>query len=192
MLPLADRQTLRDLGCARVHKPVTITNAKVEGPTFWRTDATNGVGAHDAPAVQRTISVEYALIEPEVRGTEIASENAQVQRGALRVNARDGTRHSHKVKSTIGDSRLLPQLVPLCLARACFRQLGHELDPAGSLVLGQSTPNEVLQLAREFCRAAIALSAHDVRRRFDQLVLVGATDNADLEHRSVLDQCVFD
>ena len=91
-------------------------------------------------------AVEYALIEPEVRGTEIASENAQVQRGALRVNARDGTRHSHEIKSTIGHLRLLAQFEPLRFAGRRLRQLDHKLHPARAFVLRQLVPHEVLEL----------------------------------------------
>ena len=50
------------------------------------------------------------MIEPQLGRAEIAAEHAHVECETLRVGALNGTRHSHRVKSTIGDSRLLPQL----------------------------------------------------------------------------------
>src|SRR5260370_962859 len=50
MLALSWRQALDQLGEAGVHQRVSFSDAKVERPPVGRTEPTNRIGAHDAPA----------------------------------------------------------------------------------------------------------------------------------------------
>src|SRR5664279_1970541 len=84
------------------------------------------------------------------------------------------------------------QAKSLDLAGRRLRQLRQELDPARTLVLGESLAHVLLQLATELRRTADAGTDDDERHRLDEPVVIFAPDDAALHHRRVRDERVLD